>query len=170
MKLAGLIECVQALQAAQIPYLVVGGYAVLAHGHLRATHDLDLVIDFSEDVAHRLVKVLSDLGYVPRAPVSLSDLANSEVRQEWITTKNAEVFSVRREASAGQLADEIDIFLESPFDFTEVYPKALRQEVGGQVVVTFVDRATLMDMKRKAGRPKDIEDLIALRDGRTHEQ
>ena len=33
------------LEAAAIPFMVVGSYASMAHGHPRTTHDLDIVID-----------------------------------------------------------------------------------------------------------------------------
>jgi hypothetical protein len=36
---------VQALDAANVRYLIAGGLAVVAHGHLRFTADVDLVLD-----------------------------------------------------------------------------------------------------------------------------
>ena len=44
MRLDQVISVVQALNEAGIRYLIVGGLAVNAHGHVRYTNDLDLVI------------------------------------------------------------------------------------------------------------------------------
>ncbi len=38
-----------ALERAHARYVVVGGFAVILHGHLRATADLDLVIELSPE-------------------------------------------------------------------------------------------------------------------------
>ena len=45
---------------AGIPFLVIGGYAVFAHGYVRATDDLDLIVQRGRR-AH-LNKLLGDLG------------------------------------------------------------------------------------------------------------
>ena len=42
-----------ALNQAGIPFLVVGGHAVVLHGHLRNTFDLDLLMPDSKLVAAR---------------------------------------------------------------------------------------------------------------------
>lgn len=44
MKLSSLEAIVTALQASEVRYLIVGGLAVAAHGHGRATFDIDLVV------------------------------------------------------------------------------------------------------------------------------
>lgn len=45
---------------AGIPFLVVGGYAVFAHGYLRLTDDLDLIVQRGQRA--QLSKLLGDLG------------------------------------------------------------------------------------------------------------
>jgi hypothetical protein len=50
-----------ALEGAGVPFLVIGGHAVILHGHLRNTFDLDLLIADSKLDATR--RVLIDLGY-----------------------------------------------------------------------------------------------------------
>ena len=40
-----LLRVFSALEQARVRYLVVGGVAVVLHGHLRVTADLDLVVD-----------------------------------------------------------------------------------------------------------------------------
>jgi hypothetical protein len=51
---AGALECtLAALEEAQVRYLVVGGVAVVLHGHLRVTADLDLVVQLTPDNVER---------------------------------------------------------------------------------------------------------------------
>lgn len=44
MRLASFEAIVRALNAAKVRYLVAGGMAVNAHGYLRFTQDVDLVV------------------------------------------------------------------------------------------------------------------------------
>lgn len=53
------------LEAAGIPYMVVGSFASMVHGEPRTTHDLDLVIDPTADTLDQLLATLDpDLFYV----------------------------------------------------------------------------------------------------------
>ena len=58
-----LREFLRLLNAADVRYLVVGGYAVAAHGHVRYTKDLDIWLEASRPNAARVVKVLHDFGF-----------------------------------------------------------------------------------------------------------
>jgi hypothetical protein len=58
------------LQRAGVRYLVVGGVAVVLHGHPRFTADLDLVVALDPKNARAAIEALGVLGYRPRAPVS----------------------------------------------------------------------------------------------------
>jgi hypothetical protein len=59
-----------ALNRAGVRYVVVGGVAVVLHGHARLTADLDLAIDLSDVPARKAIEALMDLGLEPRAPVN----------------------------------------------------------------------------------------------------
>ena len=48
-------EVVAALIAHQVEFMVIGGFAVIYHGHVRATQDLDVFIRGSEENAKRTV-------------------------------------------------------------------------------------------------------------------
>ncbi|MGA8660314.1 MAG: hypothetical protein WB586_29700 [Chthoniobacterales bacterium] len=50
-----------ALKEAGVPFLVIGGHAVVLHGHLRNTFDLDLLVADSKLAAARAA--LTNLGY-----------------------------------------------------------------------------------------------------------
>ena len=51
-----------ALSDARIDFLLVGAYAVAAHGHPRATGDLDLWVRPDAETAPKVYRVLADFG------------------------------------------------------------------------------------------------------------
>ena len=53
----------QALNAAGARYLVIGGIACILHGYVRATTDLDVLIERSADNAARVLSGLAETGY-----------------------------------------------------------------------------------------------------------
>ena len=68
---------VGALNAANVRYLVAGGLAVVAHGYVRFTADVDLILDFEPANVTRAMKALGSLGYRPRVPVTLNEFADA---------------------------------------------------------------------------------------------
>jgi len=52
-----------ALNAAGARYLVIGGIACILHGHVRATTDLDVLIERTVDNAERVLAGLAETGY-----------------------------------------------------------------------------------------------------------
>ena len=60
-------EIVEALNNADVRYVVAGGLAVVAQGYLRLTMDVDLVIDLDRDNLLRALNALEIDGYKPNA-------------------------------------------------------------------------------------------------------
>ena len=56
------VRCLQAFKQYGVKFVVVGGYAVRTHGHLRTTEDLDLLIDLSPMNLQNLESALGSLG------------------------------------------------------------------------------------------------------------
>ena len=159
MERRSLESIVRVLGEAQVRYLIVGGLAVVAHGHTRFTGDVDLVLDFDGDNALRAVEALSGLGYRPRAPVEMKDFADAAQRRAWVEGRGLTVFSTW---SAEHPATEIDLFVENPIEFGAAFDRAARFEVSPGVTATFVALADLIAMKRLAGRAVDLEDVRVL--------
>jgi hypothetical protein len=150
---------VSTLNAAGVRYLIVGGLAVVAHGFTRFTADVDLVLDPDPAGLRRAIGALTSLGYTPRAPVPFADFEDPDKRARWIRDKGMTDFSA---FSREHPATEIDLFVEPPFDFEQAFSRAVRFEVAPGVEATFVGRADLIEMKRLAGRPQDLEDIAGL--------
>lgn len=56
-------EFIELLNAHEVSYLVIGGYAVNAHGYPRYTKDIDFWIWLTEDNIEKLLKVIRDFGF-----------------------------------------------------------------------------------------------------------
>lgn len=144
------------LNDASVRYLVVGGLAVAAHGYLRTTADMDLVLDLDRSNVDRALAALSALGYVPRPPVPLEQFADPQIRECWIAEKGLTVFTLH---SPAHPATEVDLFVKTPFDFERSYRSAHRVKLTEQIEATFVSFEDLIAMKKSAGRPQDLADI-----------
>lgn len=163
MKTHSVESIVKALNDAEVRYLIAGGLAVVAHGYLRFTADVDLILDLEQPNAGKALAALKALGYRPRAPVPMEQFGDPEMRERWIREKGLTVFSLH---STDHPATEIDLFVKSPLDFEQAYRTALQLEVVPGLSATFVGFDDLVKLKEKAGRPQDLADLVRLRESR----
>jgi hypothetical protein len=147
-----------ALEAAGARYLVVGGVAVVLHGHPRFTADLDLVLALDPVNIEAALSALEGIGYRPRAPVPLRAFADPEQRADWERTKGLTVFSLW---SADLPGTEVDLFVSDPLPFEPAWERRLRAQVGG-LSVNVASLDDLIEMKRRAGRPQDLADVREL--------
>jgi len=144
------------LSATGVRYIVVGGVAVVLHGYLRLTADLDLVIDLESGNVTKALDVFSAFGLRPRPPVPLHSFKDPALRAQWREEKHLQVFSLWHPSGL-----EVDLFIEDPFPFAEAYERARRLSIDDREVrIASID--DLIAMKRVAGRPKDEEDIRAL--------
>lgn len=148
----------RALNEARARYLVVGGIAVVLHGYLRTTADLDLVLQLDRDNVLRAMAALSGLQFRPRAPVPMEAFADPSLRETWIREKGLTVFSLWSPQTPGL---EVDLFAQEPFDFEQVYGRAVRVRLS-DVDVTVISLEDLMSLKRRSSRPVDHADIAAL--------
>ena len=148
----------RALNGAGVRYLVVGGVAVVLHGHLRTTADLDLVVDLEPDNVTRALGALERAGFRPRAPVPLESFADPERRRRWVETGNLQVFSLWNEDLPGF---EVDLFAREPLEFEGAWERRVEVplETTTAPVVCLKD---LLALKRASGRPVDLDDVAAL--------
>lgn len=158
MAASDLERVFEALERSGVRYLVVGGVAVVLHGHLRFTADLDLVVRLDDANAARAIDALIALGFQARAPVDARGFADAAVRRSWIDEKGLTVFSLWSPALPGT---EVDLFVAEPFDFDEIDSRAVVADLA-TTRARVICRADLIAMKRRAGRPRDLEDADVL--------
>ena len=156
MKLQSFEAVVGALNDAGVRYLIAGGLAVNAHGYLRFTHDVDLIVQLIPENVESAFQALGALGYHPIVPVEAQEFADLITRETWIKEKGMTVLSFHSEAHREM---PVDLFVDIPFDFDVEFDRSLQGEVLSGLTTRFVSIATLIDMKRVADRPRDRDDI-----------
>jgi hypothetical protein len=159
MKVESLEAIVRELNNAAVPFLVVGGIAVNAHGYGRLTNDVDIVIQMRADTIKAAFKSLASIGYLPRVPITAEQFADAAQRTRWIAERNMQVLNFHSEQHR---ETPIDVFVQEPFDFNAEYANALVQRLADDVPVRVVSLEALLKMKREAGRPQDLTDAAEL--------
>ena len=156
MKLAIFEAVCTALKAAKVRFLIAGGLAVNAHGYLRLTYDVDLVIQLDPKNIQSAFKALAQLGYRPSVPVTGAQFADAQQRKDWIKHKGMQVLNFHSEVHRQM---PVDVFVTEPFDFDHEFKSAIRGKLAPGLTVRFVSIATLIKMKKLANRPKDLDDI-----------
>jgi hypothetical protein len=147
--------------AVGVRYMIAGGLAVVAHGYMRFTADVDAILEFEEGNLSRALQVLESLGYTPRVPVSLLDLADDEKRRVLRDERNMLVLSFSSFGSAHRMT-EVDVFVDQPLDFEDAYARAEKLPLPSGTLAVCVSLRDLLDLKRQAGRPQDLADIDQL--------
>ena len=159
MKIANLRAILHALNHNNIKYLIAGGVAVNIHGYQRMTQDLDLVIQLIPENIINALTTLENLGYKPAIPVTKEQFAEKEIRNKWIETKHMEVLPL---ISNLHPETTLDIFVTEPFDFNLEYQQANLVQLDQNLNVRIISIQTLIQMKEKAGRDRDKDDILHL--------
>jgi hypothetical protein len=156
----------RALNESGARYVVVGGVAGVLHGHARLTADIDVIVDVAPAPARAAINALARLGFRPRAPVPIEAFVDPEVRATWIRDKAMIVFSLWDPTNPMR---EIDLFLEPPLPFDELWGRSLEVTLDDSTV-RVVSLDDLIALKRLAGRPQDLQDIEALEQIRDREE
>jgi len=153
------LPIINAFNKGKVTYVVVGGLAVVLHGHARLTADVDFIIGLDATNAAKAVKIASKLGFKPRVPVNPQDFADSKKRALWIKQKGLTVFSFYN--SKNPLIG-IDFFVDYPMNFKDILSRSVVKQLG-KIPIRICSINDLIKMKMKAGRPKDLEDARILK-------
>lgn len=159
MDRSSLEDLFGALERTGARYLVAGGLAVLAHGFVRVTLDVDLVLDFEPPHPQPALDAFRRLDLRPLVPVPLDEFGDADARRGWIRDRNARVFQLWSESHPTL---RVDLFLEPPFDFAAAHERRCRAEIAPGLEVAFVALDDLLAMKRAAARPQDLADIDRL--------
>jgi hypothetical protein len=154
------LPLLRALHERGIEHIVVGGFAVNAHGFIRVTKDLDIVPSPAEENLEKLAEMLRDLEArildtddftgeeMPADPTHTADL---EMGGNFCALTDLGRLDVMQWLS-GVDADNL---------YGELNPDTVEGSVDG-IPVRVCGLEHLRAMKRAAGRPQDLEDLRRL--------
>lgn len=151
---------IETLNRVGVRYLVAGGLAVNAHGYMRATNDLDLVIALETDNVVAALRALAAIGYRPREHVTPEQFADPNLRESWMRDKGMVVLQLWSDV---HVRTPLDIFVAEPFPFADEASQASIHDVYPGIPAPFVSLKTLLAMKRAAGRDIDLIDIDRLK-------
>jgi hypothetical protein len=150
----------RALHEAGVRHIIIGGFAVNAHGVIRPSRDLDIVPDPDPDNLRRLARLLAD---IDARHVGLGDFDPNEFPFDPTRPEDLEGgANFRLETRLGDL----DIMqwvagVDTEPAYIALAANALEGELGG-VPLRVCGLEDLIAMKRAAGRPRDLDDLQRL--------
>jgi len=137
-------EFVELFVAHEVEFLIVGGYALAAHGHPRYTKDLDVWVWVGPENARRVLTAVEEFGF-DGLGLTAEDFQASESMIQ-----------------LGHEPQRIDILtFASGLDFREAYANRVYVTVG-KVQVPFLSVEDLRINKLAAGRPRDVADVADL--------
>jgi hypothetical protein len=139
---------VGAFLAADVTFVLVGGFAVIVNRFIRATKDVDLLVPDDIDNDHRVLAALLELD-----GVRLRD--DAPLADEHLIDKT----HLRAKTKAGI----VDIMRGGlpPLDFDTVREHAIEANLGAGLFYV-ASLASIVGFKRLADRPQDRNDLIGL--------
>ena len=144
----------EALARNRVDYVVIGGVAVIAHGHTRNTRDVDLMAAADRTNLERLAAALRELD--ARLSGVDAHLLDVDV-QDAATLASGANFTMETDAGG------LDLFNEIPgaAPYEDLRERALVIDLDG-LTVRVAGRDDLIRIKRAAGRPQDLDDIAAL--------
>ena len=135
-----------------VDFVLVGGVAGIAHGAARATYDLDVVYARAPDNVRRLACALSGLSpYLRGAPPGLPFVWDESTILRGLN------FSLTTSLGDLDLLGE----LTGGGNYADLVPESVQMEMFGRNCLV-LDLEKLIQVKRAAGRPKDLEAIAEL--------
>jgi hypothetical protein len=148
-----LEEVLPIIEAEQVKYILVGGWAAAIHGSARSTVDIDFVYARDRDNIRRLVKALQPYSpYLRGAPPGLP------FRWDEVTIRNGLNFTLTTTKGDIDLLGEV----AGGGTYDQLLPFSTLVKAAG-TVCRCVTLEKLIQLKRAAGRPKDFEAVAELR-------
>jgi hypothetical protein len=151
------VPLLRALHEARVRYVVVGGFAVNAHGYIRPSRDLDIAPDPDPVNLQRLARLLSEL----RA----RHVGSEDFRQEefpFDPTNPSDLAAGANFRLQTELGD-LDVMQWLPgIEADPAYPELRDEAIEGQldgIPILVCGLRHLRAMKAEAGRPRDLDDL-----------
>jgi len=146
----------QTLDRHAVDYLTIGAWAVIAHGYVRATADIDFVAKIDEQNMERLAAALSELNARLRGVDA--DKLDIDPTDPQVLISGA---SFTMDTDAGPLDFLNDVPGAAAYD--EMRSRARQANAGG-TTVWVVGYEDLIRMKVASGREQDLLDVHQLRD------
>lgn len=124
-------------------YMIIGGFAMILHGYIRGTMDIDLLVNSAPSNIDKIKKALSNLPDNAAAKIDNTDVKSYKV------VRIGDEFVI----------DLIEKACEVTFE--KAMGHMITRTING-VSVPFADESILLEMKQTV-RPKDQQDILFLK-------
>jgi uncharacterized nucleotidyltransferase DUF6036 len=136
-------EFIKLLNKNNVRYIVIGGYAVVYHGYVRSTNDIDIWIDIHKDNIKKAIKALDEFGF-SSLNINVADFSPNQIIQ------------------LGYPPNRIDLITTpAGVDFETCY-ESKEQVTIDNIAVNIIDLANLIKAKRASNRTRDLADIEEL--------
>lgn len=149
-----LYEIVDALEQRKVKYSLVGGYALALHGIVRATMDVDLVLNLNLLDFERAEAALHSIRLQSRLPLRAQDVI--KMRKEYIEKRNLIAWSF---VDYDNPSRQVDILITENLKNLQVQ----KISVAGRKIPV-VSLKQLLQLKSKSARPKDLLDIELIKE------
>lgn len=142
------------LQRHGVDYVTIGAFAVIAHGYVRATADVDLVARRDRDNVERLAAAFAELD---------ARLRDVDAHRLDIDPTDPDTLASGASFTLDTDAGPVDLLNDVPGarDYDEMRHDAVDANAAG-VTVRVAGLDDLIRMKRASGRPQDLTDIANL--------
>jgi len=137
------LDFINALNKAEVEYILVGGYAVILHGYARSTADMDVWVNKTPVNYYKLKKAFQEFG----SPIfSERDFIESDL----------DVWGIGREPNRIEILNQLrGVTFEEAYPFCKIF-------IQDKIEVKYIHINHLIKAKQAAGRFKDKNDIDQL--------
>jgi hypothetical protein len=146
-------EILVALADQRVEFVVIGGIAVQAHGYIRGTHDVDIIVKATTLNLSRLSEALVELEAELRTPGTLKLADPQQLRR-------APLIPVITRAGPLDVLN-VEHVAGGPRSYDALHDAAIEVDLRGRAIAV-AGLSDLIRMKRAAGRQQDLMDIEAL--------
>jgi len=140
-----------------VEFVVIGGFSLAAHGVIRATKDVDIVPDPSEE---NLARLMGAMAALKAEPLAIGDFHPNELLE--LTVENL--------AAGGNWLLRTDLgrldvmqYVQGMKSYGQLRAEAIVPELPGMnAAPAFAGYEDLIAMKQAAGREQDLRDITEL--------
>ena len=134
---------IELLNRNTVRYIIIGGYAVVYHGYVRSTNDIDIWVDMGRDNIKKVLKTLDDFGF-----------SSLNIKEE--------DFSANQILQLGYPPNRIDLITTpAGIDFETCW-ESKEQVFIDDITLNIIDLESLIKTKQATGRTRDLADIEEL--------
>lgn len=138
---------IKSLNRNNVKYVIIGGYAIILHGYLRATEDLDLVVQMTEENINNFQKALKEI-YDDKDidEINYSELSN---------------YSVIRYGTPDNFYIDVISRIGKRFNYNNIF---IQEQIIDDITFKLATAESLLEMKKNTFREIDKIDVLFLKE------